>query len=141
MMTEQSPLWRGTLKALVVAISATSAVRWLAVTALDIPAEFPPLAGPAPTIFFTVIGTLGAAGVLGIVRRRAAHPGATFRRIALLVLMLTFVPDFWLFSDGGSGAFPGATSTGVGVLMVLHIVAALTIVWGLTGLRSSSGPS
>ncbi len=139
-MTEQSPLWRGTLKALVVAISATSAVRWLAVTALDIPAGFPPLGGPAPTIFFTVIGTVGAAGVLGIVRRRAAHPGAAFRRIAILVLVLSFLPDLWLLSGGGSGAFPGATSTGVGVLMVLHMVAALTIVWGLTGLRFSSDP-
>ena len=138
-MTEQSSLGRATLKALVVAISATSAVRWLAVTALDIPADFPPLAGPAPTIFFTVIGTLGAAGVLGIVRRRAAHPAAAFRRIAILVLVLSFLPDFWLFS-GGASVFPGATSTGVGVLMVLHMVAALTIVWGLTGLRFSSDP-
>jgi hypothetical protein len=137
-MTEQSSLGRATLKALVVAISATLAVRWLAVTVFDIPAEFPPLAGPAPTIFFTAIGTLGAAGVLGIVRRRAAHPGAAFRRIALLALMVSFVPDFWLFSGSASGVFPGATSTGVGVLMVLHMVAALTIVWGLTGLRFSS---
>jgi hypothetical protein len=138
-MTEQSSLGRATLKALVVAISATLAVWWLAVTALAIPAEFPPLAGPAPTIFFTVIGTLGAAGVLGIVRRRATHPAATFRRIALMALVLSFLPDLWLLS--GSSSFPGATSTGVGVLMVLHIVAALTIVWGLIGLRSSSGPS
>ena len=138
-MTEQSSLGRATLKALVVAISATLAVWWLAVTALAIPAEFPPLAGPAPTIFFTVIGTLGAAGVLGIVRRRATHPAATFRRIALMALVLSFLPDLWLLS--GSSSFPGVTSTGVGVLMVLHIVAALTIVWGLIGLRSSSGPS
>jgi hypothetical protein len=138
-MTEQSSLGRATLRALVVAISATLAVWWLAVTALAIPAEFPPLAGPAPTIFFTVIGTLGAAGVLGIVRRRATHPAATFRRIALMALVLSFLPDLWLLS--GSSSFPGVTSTGVGVLMVLHIVAALTIVWGLIGLRSSSGPS
>ncbi len=138
-MTEQSSLGRATLKALVVAISATLAVWWLAVTALDIPAEFPPLAGPAPTIFFTVIGTLGAAGVLGIVRRRATHPAAAFRRIALMALVLSFLPGLWLLSGSGSGVFPGATSTGVGVLMVLHMVAALSIVWGLTGLRVSSG--
>ncbi len=56
-----------------------------------------------------------------------------------MALVLSFLPDLWLLS--GNSSFPGATSTGVGVLMVLHIVAALTIVWGLIGLRSSSGPS
>ena len=56
-----------------------------------------------------------------------------------MALVLSFLPDLWLLN--GSSSFPGATSTGVGVLMVLHIVAALTIVWGLIGLRSSSGPS
>lgn len=132
-MAEQSSLWKGALKALVVAIIATSAVRWLALTALSVPAEFPPLAAPFPTIFFTAIGTLGAAGVFAIVRKRAERPVYAFRRIATVVLILSFLPALWLLSDGAAGAFPGATPTGVGVLIVMHMVAALTIVWGLTG--------
>ena len=132
-MAEPSSLWKGALKGLVVAIISTLAVRWLALTVLSVPAEFPPLAAPFPTIFFTAIGTLGAAGVFAIVRRRAENPVSAFRRIAIVTLILSFLPDLWLLSDGGSGAFPGATPTGVGVLMVLHTVAALTIVWGLTG--------
>ena len=132
-MAEQTSLWKGALKGLVVAIIATLAVRWLALTMLSVPPEFPPLAAPFPTIFFTVIGALGATSVFSIVRKRAEHPVPAFQRIAVVTLMLSYLPDFWLLSDGAAGTFPGATPTGVGVLMVLHTVAALSIVTGLTG--------
>ena len=37
-----------------------------------------------------------------------------------------------MLGDGAAGAFPGATPTGVGVLMLMHVVAAAVIVWFLT---------
>ena len=128
------------LKALVGSIVATSVVRWAAVATLDIPIEFPPLAGPGPTIFFTAVGALGAIAVFAVLRRRSHRPEYLFRWIALGVLLLSFPADLWLLSDGAAGAFPGATPTGVTVLMVMHVVAAAVIVWGLTvRLGDSSG--
>jgi hypothetical protein len=132
-VSQAEKLWVAGLKALIGAMIATLAVRWAAVATLDIPAEFPPFAGPGPTIFFTTLGALGAIGVFGVVRRRSDRPEQLFRRIAVGVLLLTFLPDLWLLSDGAAGAFPGATPTAVGVLMLMHLIAAAVIVWSLTG--------
>lgn len=131
-MTRKDRLWLAGLKALAGSIVATSAVRWAAVAILDIPTGFPPLAGPGPTIFFTAVGALGATAVFAVIRRRSDRPEVLFRWIALGVLLVLFLPDVWLLSDGAAGAFPGATLTGVGVLTLMHVVAAAVIVWFLT---------
>ena len=120
------------LKGLAGSIIATLAVRWAAVTTLDIPSEFLPLASSGPTIFFTAVGALGAAAVFAIVRRHAERPEYVFRWIAGGVLLLTFLPDLWLLSDGAAGSIPGATATAVGTLMLMHVVAASVIVGFLT---------
>ncbi len=138
-MTAKDRLWARGLKGLVGSIIATLAVRWAALATLDIPTEFPPLAGPAPTIFFTAVGALGATAVFGVVRRRADRPEYLFRWIALGVLLLSFLPDMLLLGDGAA-AFPGVTPTGVGVLMLMHVAAAAAIVWFLT-VRVQMGPS
>ena len=138
-MTAKDRLWARGLKGLVGSVIATLAVRWAALAALDIPTEFPPLAGPAPTIFFTAVGALGATAVFGVVRRRADRPEYLFRWIALGVLLLSFLPDMLLLGDGAA-AFPGVTPTGVGVLMLMHVAAAAAIGWFLT-VRVQMGPS
>ena len=138
-MTAKDRLWARGLKGLVGSIIATLSVRWAAIATLDIPTEFPPLAGPAPTIFSTAVGALGATAVFGVVRRRADRPEYLFRWIALGVLLLSFLPDMLLFGDGAA-AFPGVTPTGVGVLMLMHVAAAAAIVWFLT-MRAPMGPS
>ncbi len=120
------------LKALVGSIVATSALRWAAVAALDIPTDFPPLAGPGPTIFFTTVGALGAIAVFAVLRRRSDRPEYLFRWIAVGILLLSTLPDLALLSDGAAASFPGATPTAVGVLMLMHVVAAAVIVWFLT---------
>ena len=92
-MMRKDSLWVGGLKGLVGSIIATLAVRWAALATFDIPTEFPPLAAPAPTIFFTVVGALGATAVFGVVRRYADRPEYLFRWIALGVLLLSFLAD------------------------------------------------
>jgi hypothetical protein len=57
------------------------------------------------------------------------------------VLLLSFLPDLWLLSDAAAEAFPGATGSGVAVLMLMHVAAAGVIVWALTGRRSEGGAS
>lgn len=129
-MTTGDKLWVRGLKGLATSIVAALVVRWAAVASFDIPAEFPPLAGPGPTIFFTAVGALGAIAVFGAVRRRADRPERLFRRIAAVVLLLSFVPDVLLLSDGA--AVPGATPASVGTLMVMHVAVAAVMVWFLT---------
>jgi hypothetical protein len=125
------------LTGLVASIVTALMVRWGAVANLEISTEFAPLAGPGPTIFFTTLGALGAMGVFAVVRHRADRPERLFRRIAAGVLLLSFLPDVWLLSEGAAGTFPGATPTAVGVLMAMHTAAAVVIVWFLT----VSGPT
>jgi hypothetical protein len=128
----KSKLWVSALIGLVGAIIGTLAVRWVGVATLDIPPEFPPLVSPGPTIFFTTIGTLGAVGVFALIRRWAERPEHVFRWVALVVLLLSLAPDLWLLGDGAAEMFPGATPAGVGVLTMMHVVAAAVIVWALT---------
>jgi hypothetical protein len=99
---------------------------------LDIPAEFAPLASPGPTIFFTVVSGVAAVAVFGLLRRRSANAVRLFRWTAVVVLLVSFVPDVWLLSEGAAEAFPGATPAGVGLLMAMHVAAACGIVWPLT---------
>lgn len=128
--------WVSAIRAFAGSIIATLAVFWAAITTLDISGEFPPLASPGPTIFFTAVGALGAIGVFAILRRVSQRPERLFRRIAVAVLLVSFLPDLLLLSDGAAGAFPAATPTGVAVLMVMHIVAATMIV----GFLTATGP-
>ena len=125
-------LWVAGLTGLVGSLIATLAIRSSALAALDIPAEFPPLAGPGPTIFFTTVASVGAVGVFAAVRRYGNRPVHLFRWIAVAVLLASFVPDLWLLTEGAASAFPGATPAEVGSLMMMHVVAAAVIVWSVT---------
>ena len=131
-MTRRDRLWVAGIKGLIASIIATLGVRWAALATLEIPAEFPPLAGPGPTIFFTAVAALGAAGVFGIIHRHANRPEYVFRWIAVGILLISSLPDLWLLSDGAVDAFPGASPSAVGVLMLMHVTAAVVIVWFLT---------
>ncbi len=131
------PLWRSGLTALVAAVVANVALWWVSNAALAIPPEFPPLIGPAPTIFFTTVGVLGGVVTFALIRRFAEHPVRTFPFVAAAALALSLVPDVWLWSDGAAAQFPGASVTAVVVLMVMHVVAAAIVVWAMTG----TGPS
>lgn len=131
-------IWLAAIGAIGGALAATLLIRVLALAVLEVPPDFPPLAGPGPTIFFTVVSGLAAVSVYALVRRMSKRPEALFRRIALVVLVFSFLPDLWLLSEGAQAAFPGATWNGVATLMAMHVGAAGAIVWALTG--GSSNP-
>lgn len=126
-------LWKKGLRAWVWAVVANLVVWWLGVSLLTIPPDFPPLAGAGPTIFFTSVGAVGAVLVLALLRRLSDRPAALFRRIAVAFLLLSFVPDLLLLTEGGRDAVPGVTVPGVVVLMVMHVVAAVIIIRVLVG--------
>jgi len=114
------------------AIVAVLVVRWVAMALVDVPPDFLPLAGPSPAVFFTTVLGIGAVVVWAVVRRTAKRPERTFRWISVGVLLVSFVPDLWLSSEGGTEQFAGSTPAGVAILMVLHVVAAAVLVPGLT---------
>ena len=70
--------------------------------------------------------------VFAVVRRVASQPIRLFRIVATVALVLSFLPDVWLLTEAAGGTFPGATVSGVGVLMMQHVVAAAVVVWMLT---------
>ena len=89
---------------------------------------FTPLSYP-PVLFLSGVGAVGATLVYGLLSTRVENPDRTFLRVAVAVLVLSFLPDIGLlFVD------PQATIPGVVVLLVMHVVVAGVCVGTLTTL-------
>lgn len=110
-------LWVGPL-AIVAAVLANQIVRMIAVAALDIAPEFMPLSF-GPPVLFSIIGALGATIAFAIVGRFSQRPLALYRTIALVVLLISLIPDVLLYI---SPIMPGVTLPAVATLMVMHVV-------------------
>lgn len=131
MRTRGPRLWWIGLQALLASVIANLAVRWVALAAFDIAPEFPPLQGPGPVVFFTVVGVIAAVAVyatLGWLGR-----ASLFQVIAIIALVLSLAPDVWMLTEAARPAFPGATVASVGTLMLMHVVAAVIVVRLFTG--------
>lgn len=79
------------LFAIVIACVANALVRIVASTLFDVPAGFGPLEW-APVINTTVAGIVGATVVYGLLARVSNRPDRDFVGVALVVLLLSFVP-------------------------------------------------
>jgi len=80
-------------------------------------------------LFLTGVGAIGATLAYLILARLANDPDRTFQILALVFLVLSFVPDFTL-----APTFPGATAAGIVVLMAMHVAVAVIAVWMFTRL-------
>ena len=125
--------WVVWLRTILGAVAANLVVRAAALAAFDVPAEFEPLATAGPTVFLTVVGVAAGLGVAVAVQKRSARPVPLFRRIVLVALLVSLVPDLLMLTDGGAAAFPGATVAAVIILMVQHVAAATVVLWSVTG--------
>ena len=123
-------LWVGPL-AVLASVIANVLVSLTAVALVGISPEFEPL-HLRPVIGFTVAGVLGAVIVFALVARFSRRPVRLFRRIALVVLLLSFVPDLSLLLY--ASPYAGTTVQSVIVLMLMHVVAWLISVGLLTTL-------
>jgi len=119
--------WVGPL-AVIASAAANLIVRLIALALLNIPPHFRPLDIPGPTVSLTIIGVTGAVIVFAVVSRLARRPIRIFRVIALVVLLLSFLPDLRML------AIPNVGAQAVGTLMFMHIVAAAISVGMLTTL-------
>jgi hypothetical protein len=117
--------WAGPLT-VAVAVLLVIATREVAFRLLDLPAGFPPLTWQG-LIFFTVVGVGLGVLVFAVVAMFSSTPIRTYRKIALVVLVLSMLPDAWL-----PGNVPGATWPVAIVLMVTHVAAWAPTVFLLT---------
>jgi hypothetical protein len=121
-------LWVGPLTVLV-SIVAVLIVRIVAVALLHPPPEFTPLGWDSP-IVLTAVFVTSAALVFVLVARLASNAIRTFRIIAAVVLLLSFLPDIAV----GRSQTPGATWPDALALMAMHIAAWAVCVSMLTKL-------
>jgi predicted acyltransferase len=94
---------------------ATALRGWLAV-----PSSFEPLGIPT-VASFTIIGMIGAILVFAWTARTQADPGRRFTSIAAAGLVISWLPDLFIWA---TRAFPGTSTAGVLSLITLHLVAA-----------------
>lgn len=130
-------LWVGPL-AVIASVIANGIVRVVAVPLLNIPPEFQPLTW-GQFIFLTVVGTGLGAIVFAVVARFAKRPIRTFRIISVVALLLSWLPDLGLLAAGDRAPYPGTSLSSVGVLMFMHVVAAVVSVGLLTTLTQEKG--
>jgi hypothetical protein len=98
--------------------------------ALEPDPGFVPLGRLTPAVF-SMLGVLGAVVLLAVVARYSRRPLRQFRRIVLIALPVTWVPDILLLVTGG---FPGTNIANVAVLMLMHAVAVTFILTMLPSL-------
>jgi hypothetical protein len=97
-----------------------------------LPKGLGPLTSIEPTVV-TIVMVSGAVLVFAVVGHEALDPFRTYRRIALVVLMISFVPDVGLAMTAAPGInlWPLAT-----IFMVMHVAAWAVTVTMLTRLTS-----
>jgi len=126
MLVDRRRLWWVGPLTVVAAVAAVFVVRILAFATMELSSEWPPLTWGGLFIFTTVLVGAGVL-VFVFVAGSSATPIRTYRRIALVALLVSLVPDLFL---PGSG--PGATWPAAIVLMVMHVAAWLPTVLILT---------
>ena len=84
-----------------------------------------------PVIAWSVFGTIGAGITFMLAQKYSQSPNKTFTTIAIVVLILSFIPDV-LIHGMETGPFAGATWSAVVLLMLMHVVAAGILVPVLT---------
>ena len=118
-VVDRKPVWKHGVAAAVVAAAVTTALAAVAkaagVSFADSTGESIPVSGfTTLTLFFSLLGVAGAA----VMARKAGHPRSTFVRTAVVLTVLSYVPDLIAGFSAGSAA----------TLIALHTVAAVIVV-------------
>jgi hypothetical protein len=84
-------------------------------------AAFDPLGSVPRAILFTAVPAVAATGIFAWLAARRERPLAAFVKLAAVVLVLSFIPDFVL-------PIPNKTVAASAAAAFLHVVAAVAIV-------------
>ena len=111
--------------ALVIAIPLDLAIEAFTRQAFAVSPDFPPFQGTVAP--YTAAGIVLAGIVFAVLRRFARDADRVYVRLAIVALVLSWIPDVALLFINE----PGATVPAVASLMVMHAVAAAIVVTSL----------
>ena len=117
------------LATLVTAAAANTLVYFLGGALVPYDPQFVVLGDVIGIALFTIVPAIVAVLLYAALLRRARHPARTFTIIAAVVFVVTLIPDFTYIPT-----VPGATGGQTAILVLMHAVAAGTIVGMLTTL-------
>jgi len=127
-VNQQTLWWAGPLT-VVVAVLLVFATRAVAFALVDLPAGFPPLTYGGLAFFTVMLVGLGVLVFVGCAMW-SARPIPLYRKIALVALAVSMIPDALL-----PGNVEGATWPAAITLMIAHVAAWLPTVFILTNRR------
>lgn len=125
----RSRIWRAGLLAALLATVANAGIRTVAVTLFDVAPDLRPFTWPQ-FVLFTLLGVAGATLVYAFVSSRFTNPNRTFRRLAVIVLLVSFIPDVALLV---TQVVPGITVAAFVALSLMHITTAILSIRLLAG--------
>lgn len=88
-----------------------------------------------PIFGWTTIGVVGAVSVFSVIGKLSLHPIQTFSKLAIIVLLISWIPDISLFF---SSPFSDTSPAAIIVLMLMHLSTALLSIGFLTTLGVES---
>lgn len=112
------------LTAAFVSVVAVLVVQALSLTIWPETALFAPLDSYIRSVIFTLVPVAGATALFAWLVNRIARPAKTFIIISVVVLAISFIPDYIL-------PVPGKTVLASSIAAFLHIVVAVPTVWTL----------
>lgn len=118
--------WKIAIVAAIASAIANLALMLVTISSMAVPASFMPLT-PMPIILWSFIGAFGAVGVYALMRKRNESPQRSFTIVAVVVLILSFIPDVILVNVS-EGPFAGATTGAIIVLMIMHVISFAIVV-------------
>ena len=99
-----------------------------------------------PVAMLTTMGVIGATVVYALMRQFLAQPQKLFIWVAVVVLLASFIPDYLIIGQT-SGPFAGGTLPSALVLALMHVVAAVIVVyafvkmWGAKNVKTPTNPA
>ena len=118
---------RRALATTVVAVEANTAFYYLAQLVVSYDPTFVVLANPMGAISFTLVPAIVASLMYAPLARLTRHAVRIFEVIAAITFVVTLIPDF-TYIPTVDGSSPAQTA----VLVLMHVIAAIAIVRGLT---------
>lgn len=109
--------------AVVAAVLVNVIVYFIGTALIDVPPGFMPLSSVFNTILFTTLFTVIGVIVLVIVARLSQQPMRTFWIIAVIALLLSFIPDLMLWLNPSAMPMGTPNTASMLLLIVMHVVA------------------
>jgi len=120
---DRSKLAVAGLASVAAAVAANLIIFFIVRALVNLPDGFPPLTAGA-IAFFTILGTGLGALLFAWLARRSAAPIRTYVRLAVIVLVLSIIPNILAVANPAMFPFPGGDATAFLVLTLFHVIAA-----------------